>query len=446
MKGSPRSPLDLASARFRGTQGAFLVLVICSLLALAAPASAVVPGANGRILFTRLNCVPATGAEVRAQVPGCQSQSMVVATPNDADETVLVTDPSDTIFATRLANWAPDGRTVIFARNTCRSNAPAGASAIWTINVDGAGLTQLVQAPSDSCFGEGPVYTRDGTRIVVELCCIEGYGDSLWIMNTDGSGLQPLTIEPNGVADEVPQVSPDGTRIAFSRCWDDGCRLATVGITGGPPNMLFDQPLPGLGSPNWSPDSKKIVFNFPGNGCTSDIGQINADGTGLTQLTFNPPCGLHPTAGSALASYSPDGTKIIFSHSFNTPGVDVGFTDLFTMNPDGTGMARVTYTPAPEVNAEWAPRPLPNLALGKPATASSSLAGSPPSIAVDGDANTAWNAGAYAPQWIEIDLGSAQRIAGISLLTEQLPDGYTVHDVLGKANTCGPGKGSTWAS
>jgi Tol biopolymer transport system component len=372
MRRSPRSPLDLASARFRGTQRALLALVICSLLALAPPASAVVPGANGRILFTRLNCVPTTGAEVRAQVPGCQSQSMVVATPNDADETVLVTDPSDTIFATRLANWSPDGRTVIFARNTCRSNAPAGASAIWTINPDGAGLAQLVQAPSDSCFGEGPVYTRDGTRIVVELCCIEGHGDSLWIMNTDGSGLQPLTSEPDGVDDEVPQVSPDGTRIAFSEC-SDRCRIATVGINGGSV-QVFDYPTGGLASPNWSTDSKKIAFNFGANGCTSDVATINADGTDLTQLTFAPPCGLHPTAGNGLASYSPDGTKIIFSHSFNTPGVDVGFTDLFTMNPDGTGMAQVTYTPAPELNAEWAPRPLPTLALGKPAI-SSSLAG-----------------------------------------------------------------------
>jgi len=366
MKGTARSPLGVASGRFRGTQRALLILVICSVLAFPSPASAVVPGANGRILFTRLNCVPTTGAVVLAPVPGCRSQSMVVAMPNDANETVVVTDPSETIFATRLANWSPDGRTVIFARNTCRSNAPAGPSAMWTINADGTGLAQLVQAPFDGCFGEGPVYTSDGTGIVVELCCVGGYGDSLWIMNSDGSGFQPLTSEPDGVADEVPQVSPDGTRIAFSRCSDDGCRLATVGITGGTPTVLFDQPLPGLGSPNWSPDSKKIVFNFPGNGCTSDIGQINADGTGLTQLTFNPPCGLHPTAGSALASYSPDGTKIIFSHSFNTAGVDVGFTELFTMNPDGTAMSRVTYTPAPELNAEWAPRPLPNVAIGNP--------------------------------------------------------------------------------
>lgn len=318
------------------------------------PARAVVSGRNGRILFTRVNCIPATGAGVRAPVPGCASQSIVVADANDTNEKVLLTDPSNTIFATREANWSPDGRTVIFARDTCRNNAGAGPSGIWAVNPDGTRLRQLAQAPEGTCFGEGPVFTPDGGRIVVELCCAEGFGDSLWIMNADGTGLEPLTSEPDGVADELPQVSPDGTLIALARCSDDGCRLATVAITGGTPQVLFDQPLPGLGNPNWSPDSKKIVFNLGVNGCTSDIGTINADGTGLTQLTFNPPCGLRPTAGSLQPSYSPDGTKIIFAHSFDTAGVDVGLTDLFTMNRNATSIARVTRTAAPEANPQWA--------------------------------------------------------------------------------------------
>jgi len=77
--------------------------------------------------------------------------------------------------------------------------------------------------------------------------------------------------------------------------------------------------------------------------------------------------------------------------------------------------------------------PLPNLALGKPATASQFLRKSSPSGAVDGSSEFLWNSGDYAPQWIEIDLGSPQPIGQISLLTAQLPDGNTVHRVLGKA-------------
>ncbi len=82
--------------------------------------------------------------------------------------------------------------------------------------------------------------------------------------------------------------------------------------------------------------------------------------------------------------------------------------------------------------------PLPNLALGKPATVSQFLPESPPSMAVDGAFDFIWNSGDYAPQWIEIDLGSPQPIGQISLLTAQLPRGDTVHRVLGKAGAGDP--------
>jgi hypothetical protein len=66
-------------------------------------------------------------------------------------------------------------------------------------------------------------------------------------------------------------------------------------------------------------------------------------------------------------------------------------------------------------------------------TASKSYEGSPPELAIDGDPRTAWNAGEYAPQWIEVDLGSPRSIEGISLLTAQSPKGETTHRVLAKA-------------
>jgi hypothetical protein len=83
-------------------------------------------------------------------------------------------------------------------------------------------------------------------------------------------------------------------------------------------------------------------------------------------------------------------------------------------------------------------KPLSNIAMGKPSTASRFLPDSPPSGAVDGSPEFTWNSGDHAPQWIEIDLGSAKAIGGISLLTAQLPDGDTVHRVLGRARASDP--------
>ncbi len=97
-----------------------------------------------------------------------------------------------------------------------------------------------------------------------------------------------------------------------------------------------------------------------------------------------------------------------------------------------------TYLDALREATPSTPNPLPNIALGKRATASRSLRRSPPSGAVDGSTEFTWNSGDYAPQWIEIDLGSPQAIGRIALLTTQLPDGDTVHRLLGKARAGDP--------
>lgn len=86
--------------------------------------------------------------------------------------------------------------------------------------------------------------------------------------------------------------------------------------------------------------------------------------------------------------------------------------------------ATVAFVPMPAA---------PNLALGKPATASSALAANPPSLAVDGNFWSYWNSGSYAPQWIEVDLGATYTLGQVVLSITQLPDSQTVHRVYGKA-------------
>jgi len=47
----------------------------------------------------------------------------------------------------------------------------------------------------------------------------------------------------------------------------------------------------------------------------------------------------------------------------------------------------------------------------------------------DLDQPTTWNAGGYAPQWIEADVGSSSQLASIRLTVTQSPDGPTTHEV-----------------
>jgi hypothetical protein len=63
------------------------------------------------------------------------------------------------------------------------------------------------------------------------------------------------------------------------------------------------------------------------------------------------------------------------------------------------------------------------------ARASASAPGSDPFFAIDGNPATAWEAGNFPVQWIEVNLGAAIEFRRIRLLVSQLPDGDTTHNI-----------------
>ena len=293
-------------------------------------AGAVVPGANGKILFTRQLC--ATDAD--------PCWELVVANATDTQETVVAGPYARGVFDDAfVANWSPDGRSVIFI-------ADLGAGqAIWQVDADGSDFHQVFTPPTQS-LDDGPAFTPDGHWIIFTRCCPRPSGYGLWKVHPDGTSLRVVTTEPvppnvDGPADNVPQVSPDGRTIVFQHDTATGPNgIATVNFAGG---RLRDLAPADKNSqlPNWSPDGRRIVFQGADD-AGIDVWAMNADGTGLTQITTD---GL-----SRNPSYSPDGTKIIFSRV-----MDDGSRDLFTMNTDGTGAIQLTHTASIERFPQWAP-------------------------------------------------------------------------------------------
>jgi Tol biopolymer transport system component len=83
--------------------------------------------------------------------------------------------------------------------------------------------------------------------------------------------------------------------------------------------------------PALSPDRKKVAFGSTRHG--GSVYVVNADGTGLTLLAKVDSAVVHHVHG---VSWSPDGTKIVFSAQRN------GQNDVFLVKPDGTGFTQVT--------------------------------------------------------------------------------------------------------
>jgi Tol biopolymer transport system component len=151
------------------------------------------------------------------------------------------------------------------------------------------------------------------------------FGNAVMAMRPDGSRRVRLTADGFYAG---PVVSPDGQAIAvaWGGPWDAIYVFDRFGKTRtklvGQGN--FD------GEPAWSPDGTKLAFRSQIHGPYGDVGRIfiaNRDGTGLRQLTPDASPG-HANPYDATPSWSPDGTRILFSRS----------GDLSLINADGTSL------------------------------------------------------------------------------------------------------------
>jgi len=88
---------------------------------------------------------------------------------------------------------------------------------------------------------------------------------------------------------------------------------------------------------DWSPDGKRIAFDFFDADGNQQIGVINSDGSNLEQITSGQ--GIHEAP-----SWSPDGLHIAFDYSPVLPDEPGFFTSIFVMNADGSNPHIVTTT------------------------------------------------------------------------------------------------------
>ena len=120
----------------------------------------------------------------------------------------------------------------------------------------------------DFIWVANPQLSSDGTRVAFTRVNVDekrtGYETSIWTVGTSG-GESPVRMT-NGKHDAQPRWSLDGKRIAFVRGGDKDetgkpkpSQIAVLSLEGGEARILTDLPK-SASRPVWSPDSKRVAF------------------------------------------------------------------------------------------------------------------------------------------------------------------------------------------
>lgn len=322
-------------------------------------ASASFPGANGTIVCS--------GALATIEDPQTQSRlELFSINPDGTGEKRLMTN----LKSDYSPRYSADGRRIAWVRD----------NRIWTMNADGtgeAGPAVPSTAPESTFMGD---WSPDGTQLVFQSSRDGNF--EVYKMNVDGTGLTNLTNNsgPVGSNDSQPSWSPDGTRITFHSNRDGDSDIHVMNADGKNVVNVTNSSPAEESAPRWSPDGKAIafqsdraVFPRPGVARNLDIFRMNADGSGVTRLTFSD---FDPAAGPSMLtnftgfdlnpSWSPDGTRIVFhsgrapEHRAASPG---GQWEAYTVDavkgegPGGANLVRLTNRAGNDERCDWQPTP-----------------------------------------------------------------------------------------
>lgn len=231
---------------------------------------------------------------------------------------------------------------------------PFDKVAVYVSDVDGTNRKQLFQQDGGGAFS--PSWSPDGQWVVFGYGAVfkdrERKPQQLVMVRADGSEKRELTSGP--LNSGFPSWSPDGKRIAY-RVWSKEERsLQILNLDDGKSTKLTSG---NDNFPSWSPVGDRICFTRDTGGTNSyEIFTVRPDGTGLAQLT-------HAPGNDAHCAWPPDGKYIVFSSARfgfrdEAPlydGSPQPYAELFVMNGDGSNQRPITSDKWEEGTPAWVP-------------------------------------------------------------------------------------------
>ena len=191
-----------------------------------------------------------------------------------------------------------------------------------------------------------PRVSPDGSRIVFART-VAGIDQDIWIMNADGSAERRLTA--GSARDDQPVFTHDGEHVVFQRVANAStspcpCELRIVGVDGAGERLLDTGP-GNAANPDVSKNGK-LVFVGDRDG-TRSVYVTDLRGGPVKRVTMVP-----AAFGDFRPRWSPRGNDIVFMR--NELG-NLASIDIWTVHQDGSDLRRLTTTERVEEYPQWSP-------------------------------------------------------------------------------------------
>lgn len=313
------------------TRAVTATITVAALLLLAGTAreaEATSPGLNGKIAF-------ASDRTTGEGVNNPEGDFEIFTINRDGSDLQQLTENAALDFD---PEWSPDGQEIAFESDR------GLFSEIFVMNAAGTQETQVTTNP-DFSFDRSPTFSADGQRIAFGSNRAAGVDNpekdaEIFTVNLDGTGLTQLT--RNAARELHPDYSPDGRKIAFVSDRDFAPGIYTMTSDGTKQKKRSRGSGTVFASPGWSPDGGRITFMSNQDG-GDDVYTMRAGGSGQKRLTVN---GV-PTDSAPV--FSPDGRKIAFQSNRD------GNFEIYAMNADGSAPVNLTNDPAGDFTPDWQP-------------------------------------------------------------------------------------------
>jgi Tol biopolymer transport system component len=231
------------------------------------------------------------------------------------------------------SSLAPDGKSIVYS-----SFREDNVYEIYNLDLNDGSVDRLTNrlgvltAPEVSPDGTSIAFTRGNP----------GTGNTqIMVMDRNGGG-----------ADNIPQIngwdptwSPAGDQILYAAGAGDNVQLFVVNRDGRGSRQVTN--LPAIrGRSDWSADGASIV-TYSGPAWNREVYIMNADGSNARQLT--------PSGGNSQGpSFSPDGQWVAFTAYFDNYGDDHG-CEIYIIRVDGTNLRRLTNNDYCDYQPRWGP-------------------------------------------------------------------------------------------